>query len=118
MAAVTVMHRRCWSRWMLLRDTVSLTSATSPSGKEVSSSPLSSPVSRLRPEADAPPVLPPMALLMEADMELSGVMVSSSSFSRVSLLSAAASTIISMRLPSSVTSDTVVVSCSAAATCM
>ena len=56
--------------------------------------------------------------LMAADMELSGVMVRSSSFSRVSLLSAAASTIISMLSPSSVTSATVVVSCSAAATCI
>ena len=60
-----------------------------------------------------PPILP-----MDADMEPSGVMVSASSFSRVSRLSAAASTIISMLSPSSVTSATVVVSCSAAATCI
>ena len=97
---------------MLLRDTVSRTSATSPSLKEPSSSSsVSSPVSWLRPEVSLLP-------LMAADMELSGVMVRSSSFSRVSLLSAAASTISSMLSPSSVTSATVVVSCSAAASCM
>ena len=78
-----------------------------------------------------PPILPmdedmelsiPLILLiplMEEDIApLSGEMVRSISFSRVSLLPAAASTIISMLSPSSVTSATVVVSCSAAATCI
>ena len=60
-----------------------------------------------------------MPLLMDEDIApLSGEMVRSISFSRVSLLPAAASTIISMLSPSSVTSATVVVSCSAAATCI
>ena len=78
-----------------------------------------------------PPILPmdedmelsiPLILLiplMDEDIApLSGEMVRSISFSRVSLLPAAASTIISMLSPSSVTSATVVVSCSAAATCI
>ena len=114
MAAVTVMQRRCWSRLMLFSDTVSRISATSPSRKEVSSSSLSSPVSWLRPEAEAEADAPPI----DADMESSGVMVRSSSFSRVSLLPSAASTIISMLSPSSVTVETVVVSDKAAATCI
>ena len=65
------------------------------------------------------PLIPLMPLLMDEDIALlSGEMVRSISFSRVSLLPAAASTIISMLSPSSVTSATVVVSCSAAATCI
>ena len=65
------------------------------------------------------PLILLMPLLMDEDIALlSGEMVRSISFSRVSLLPAAASTIISMLSPSSVTSATVVVSCSAAATCI
>ena len=70
-------------------------------------------------ELSIPLIILLMPLLMDEDIApLSGEMVRSISFSRVSLLSAAASTIISMLSPSSVTSATVVVSCSAAATCI
>ena len=112
-----MMQRRCWSRLMVFIDTVSRISATSPSLNVLSSSPLSSPVSWLSPEeAEAllMDVLPPMAEVMP----LPGSMVSSSSFSLVSLPSSAASTIISMLSPSSVTVDTVVLSLMAAATCI
>ena len=117
MAAVTVIQRRCWSRLMLFSDTVSLISATSPSRNVLSSSPLSSPVSWLSPEAEV--LLPADVLpLMAEVMPLPGSMVSSSSFSRVSFPSSAASTIISMLSPSSVTVATVVLSLMAAATCI
>ena len=68
-------------------------------------------------DEDMEPLMLPI-LLMDEDIALSGEMVRSISFSRVSLLPSAASTIISMLAPSSVTSATVVVSCSAAATCI
>ena len=55
---------------------------------------------------------------MAEDMDASGVISSSSSFSRVTVLSFPASTLSAMLSPPSVTLETLVLLCSAAATFM
>ena len=93
--------------------TVSCTLATSPSLKVPSSFSVSSllPDSWLRALL---PALPPMA----EDRVASGVISSSSSFSRVTVLPSTASTLSAMLSPPSVTLETLVLLCSAAATFM
>ena len=91
-------------------DTVSVTVATSPSLKVLSSS--LSPVSW--PMVPLPEVLPVMA----EDALLSADNSSSSRFSRLRTLPSAASTVRSMSSLSSVTSETLALLCSAAAICI